>query len=184
MFTEHTEQTAPEASARLLKGVKEKMGFVPALYSYIAESPTAIQAYNELNSLLGDSSLTPQQEQIALLATSVENQCRFCVAAHSAGSTKAKVDPAIIEAVRAGKKPAGDTFSALVTFTQTLVRERGWASDVDVKAFIDAGFSKAAVFDVLTAVALKTLSNYSNHLTQPALNPELESFVWAPPSAS
>lgn len=184
MFTEHTEQSAPETSASLLKGVKDKMGFVPALYSYIAESPTAIQAYNELNSLLADSSLTPQQVQIALLATSVENQCRFCVAAHSAGSTKAKVDPSVIEAVRSGEKPADDRLAALVTFTRTLVRERGWASDADVQAFLDAGFSKASVFDVLTAVALKTLSNYSNHLTQPALNPELESFAWAPPSAS
>ncbi|WP_028669240.1 carboxymuconolactone decarboxylase family protein [Saccharospirillum impatiens] len=184
MFTEHTEQSAPEASANLLQGVSNKMGFVPTLYSYIAESPTAIKAYNELNTLLADSSLTPQQVQVALLATSVENQCRFCVAAHSAGSTMAKVEPGIIEAVRTGTTPSDGTFAALVTFTQTLVRERGWASDADVNAFLNAGFSKAAVFDVITAVALKTLSNYSNHLTQPALNPELESFAWAPPSAT
>jgi len=184
MFTNHTEQSAPESSARLLKDIKSKMGFVPALYNYLAESPTAIKAYNELNALLADSSLTPQQVQMALLATSVENQCRFCVAAHSAGSTKAKVDPATIESIRAGQTPAETKAAALVTFTRTLVRERGWASDADVQTFIDAGFSKAAVFDVLTAVALKTLSNYSNHLTQPALNPELESFAWAPPAVS
>ncbi|MEX2321108.1 MAG: carboxymuconolactone decarboxylase family protein [Saccharospirillum sp.] len=184
MFTEHTEQSAPESSTDLLKGVKAKMGFVPTLYFYLAESPTAIKAYNELTSLLADSSLTPQEVQIALLSTSVENQCRFCVAAHSAGSTMAKVDASTIDAIRAGQTPADTKAAALVTFTQTLVRERGWASDTDVQAFVDAGFSKAAVFDVLTAVALKTLSNYSNHLTQPALNSELESFAWAPPSAS
>jgi uncharacterized peroxidase-related enzyme len=184
VFTEHTEQTAPEGSAALLKGVKEKMGFVPTLYNYLAESPTAIHAYKQLSDLLADSSLTPQEVQLTLLATSVENQCRFCVAAHSAGSTKAKVEPVTVEAVRSGEKPADKKAAALVAFTTTLVRERGWASDSDVEAFINAGFSKAAVFDVLTAVSLKTLSNYSNHLTQPALNPELESFAWAPPSAS
>jgi alkylhydroperoxidase family enzyme len=69
------------------------------------------------------------------------------------------VEPVTVEAVRSGEKPADKKAAALVAFTTTLVRERGWASDSDVEAFINAGFSKAAVFDVLTAVSLKTLSN-------------------------
>jgi len=32
-------------------------------------------------------------------------------------------------------------------------------------------------------VALKTLSNYSNHITDPELNPELEKFAWSPETA-
>lgn len=59
-------------------------------------------------------------------------------------------------------------------------RDRGWVPESEVKAFVDAGFSEAQVLDVITAVALKTLSNYSNHITNPALNPELEKFAWEP----
>lgn len=49
-----------------------------------------------------------------------------------------------------------------------------------MKAFLDAGFTQAQVLDIITAVAWKTLSNYSNHLAEPELNPELQKFAWEP----
>lgn len=180
MFDPHTTETAPGESAEVLKSVQEKMGFVPSLFAHLAESPTAIKAYAQLSDLLGQSSLSPQQLQITLLTTSVENQCHFCVAAHTAGGTKAGVDRETLDAIRAGGTPAKPQEAALVDFVRRVVRDRGWVSEGDVKAFVEAGFSEAQVLDILTAVALKTLSNYSNHITGAALNPELEKFAWNP----
>jgi len=183
MFQEHTQQSAPKASAEVMKGVEESMGFVPNLFAYLAESPTAMKAYTQLNALLGESSLSPKQLQITLLAVSVANQCRFCVAAHSAGATKAGVDKDTIAALRDGRSPNASEDAALADFAQAVVHERGWVGESRVREFLDAGYTKENVMDVLTAVAMKTLSNYSNHLTDPALNPELKDFAWEPRSA-
>ncbi|GGX70776.1 carboxymuconolactone decarboxylase family protein [Saccharospirillum salsuginis] len=180
MFQEHTRDSAPKESAEVMKGVEQSMGFVPNLFAYLAESPTAMKAYTQLNALLGESSLTPQQVQISVLAVSVANQCRFCVAAHSAGATKAGVDPNTITALREGRAPDNREDAALADFAQSVVRERGWVGEQKVRDFLDAGFTQANVMDVLTAVAMKTLSNYSNHMTDPSLNPELEPFAWEP----
>jgi len=180
MLKKHTIDTAPAESAEVLKGVEQKMGFIPNLFPYLAESPTAIKAYTQLSDLLGQSSLSPQQLQITLLTTSVFNQCRFCVAAHTAGGTKAQVAQQTLDAIRAGETPDDPDDAALARFVQQVVRERGWVPEAEVNAFLDAGFTQAQVLDVITAVALKTLSNYSNHLAEPELNPELEKFAWEP----
>ncbi|HSH42194.1 MAG TPA: carboxymuconolactone decarboxylase family protein [Arenicellales bacterium] len=180
MFDAYTSENAPAESAEVLKGVQEKMGFVPNLFAHLAQSPTATKAYVQLSDLLGQSELSPQELQIALLTTSVENQCRFCVAAHTAGGTKAGVSRETLDAIRAGDVPREARDAALAQFVRRVVRDRGWVAESEVKAFLDAGFSETHVLDVITAVALKTLSNYSNHLTNPALNPELESFAWEP----
>jgi len=182
MFDAHTIDTAPEASAEVLKNVQDKMGFVPNIFAHLAESPTATKAYVQLSGLLENSSLSPQELQIALLTTSVFNRCEFCVAAHTAGGTKAQVAEQTLDAIRSEGMPDDAKDAALVQFVRQVVRERGWVAEADVKAFQDAGFSEAQVLDVITAVALKTLSNYSNHLMQPALNKELERFAWEPAS--
>lgn len=179
MFTQYSIENAPEASGKILSAVHSKMGFVPNLFAYIAESPNATAAYAQLDQLLNQTSLEPIERQLILLTTSVTNGCEFCVAAHSAGATKARADKETLAAVRRGDNPADAKLAALVTFVRTLVQERGWASEDDVKAFLAAGFSKENIFDVIMAVSLKTLSNYSNHLTQPPLNPELEPFAWS-----
>jgi len=183
MLKAHSIETAPDASGEVMKGVQDKMGFVPNLFAHLAESPTATKAYAQLSDLLGQSSLSPQQLQIALLTTSVENRCRFCVAAHTAGGTKAKVAQPTLDAIRAEEMPEDPADAALVRFVRQVVRERGWVPETEVKAFLDAGYSEAQVLDVITAVALKTLSNYSNHLSNPELNPELEGFAWEPAEA-
>lgn len=182
MFTAHTTESAPAGSAEVLQGVRDKMGFVPNLFAHLAESPTATKAYAQLSELLGQSSLSPQQLQISLLATSIENRCHFCVAAHTAGGTKANVAQQTLDAIRSETTPDDAKDAALVQFVRRVVRDRGWVPESDVNAFLDAGFSEEQVLDVITAVALKTLSNYSNHITNPALNQELEVFAWDPES--
>lgn len=53
------------------------------------------------------------------------------------------------------------------------VRERGWVTKATLEDFFAAGFTKQQVFEVILVVTIKTLSNYTNHLTKPEPNPEL-----------
>jgi alkylhydroperoxidase family enzyme len=76
----------------------------------------------------------------------------------------------VIDALRESRPIAGDArLQALRVFTEAVVRERGLAGDAMVDAFIAAGFTRANVLEVVTIVACKTISNYTNHLTHTPL---------------
>jgi alkylhydroperoxidase family enzyme len=92
-----------------------------------------------------------------LLTASRHNGCSYCVAAYSALAAAAKVDPAVIDAVREDKQIDDPQLEAVRRFTGLVVDNRGWVADGDVKAFMDAGFTRRQVLDILTGVAMKTM---------------------------
>lgn len=172
-FTAYTLENAPEEAKGILNEVQSHYGFIPNLFSYMAEAPVTIEAYVTLNQLVEKSSLTPAQAQIALLTVSLENKCDFCSVAHRAMAKKANVNPKTLQALLDNADIEDKKDRALVQFTQAIVRERGWVSENQLNAFFDAGFSKQNVFEIILVVTIKTLSNYSNHLGKPEPNPEL-----------
>ena len=48
---------------------------------------------------------------------------------------------------------------------RNVVAQRGRVGDAALEAFVAAGFTRANVLEVVTAVATKTISNYTNHIT-------------------
>jgi hypothetical protein len=52
-----------------------------------------------------------------------------------------------------------------------MVITRGEVPEQTLKAYIDAGYRSDQVAEVLVGVALKTLSNYTSHLSPPTLTP-------------
>jgi AhpD family alkylhydroperoxidase len=106
-FKLHTIETAPEASRKDLTQVKKKFGRVPNFFAVTAESPAATNAYVSLSNIFQTTALTPAEQQIVILATSVENKCDYCVAAHSRGAKMAGVPEDAINAIKA-KTPLKD----------------------------------------------------------------------------
>ena len=47
-----------------------------------------------------------------------------------------------------------------------------------LEAFLQAGYSKQNVLEVMLAVAMKTLSNYSNHVLGTPLDEVLSKMAW------
>ena len=82
-FKVHTIDTAPVESVPFLQSAQQSMGFVPNLIGVLAESPAAVEAYLTLMSIFEKSSLTPVEQQVAILAISRTNECDYCIAAHS-----------------------------------------------------------------------------------------------------
>jgi AhpD family alkylhydroperoxidase len=72
----------------------------------LAEAPIALKAYLHLTALLGKSSLTAVEQQVMMLAGSYSNECRYCIAAHSAVAAKVKMPADILDGLRAGKQLA------------------------------------------------------------------------------
>lgn len=181
-FQIHSIQTANAIAKPLLEGSLNKYGFVPNLHGGLAEAPAALKAYIELTALFDQTSFSPAERQVVLLAASAENHCTYCVAAHSMiAKHMAKTDPAIVEALRSGKPLPDRKLEALAGFTRALVKNRGEVCGQTLDKFITAGYSRAQVLEVVLGVAFKTLSNYANHIIHAPLDTAFQSEAWEKP---
>ena len=181
-FTLYTPENAPEASKPLLSGLENKYGIVPNIFAHMAESPLPIELYGFGQDLaMSKATLGAEKVNIVQLAISVFNQCRFCVAAHSTiAKGQLKTDAAIVDAIRNETDGPDNAINALVRFTQVLAEKRGQVSDADTQAFLDAGFTKAQIFEVLTIIAYKTLTNYTSQLAGTQPNEAFAAEAWEP----
>lgn len=177
-FTIHTIDTAPEAAKSDLRMAEKSMGFVPNLLGVLAEAPIALRAYLQLTDLLGKSSLTPIEQQVMMIAGSVSNQCGYCVAAHSTVGTMVKMPPPVLEALRKGSVVPDAKLEALRSFTAELVNKRGHVPDQRVQEFLEAGYTRQNVLEVIFAIAMKTLSNYTNHLADTPVDKAFSEQIW------
>jgi uncharacterized peroxidase-related enzyme len=168
-FELYTAETAPEGSRAKLADVQKGWGFVPKLHAILAESPVALKGYDALFSLVAESTLTPAEQQVAYQAINVFHGCEYCTAGHTFLSRNAGVPEDVIQALRNQQPVADARLQALRLFAETVAETRGFAGDAAVDAFIAAGFTRANVLEVVTIIATKTISNYTNHLTHTPL---------------
>lgn len=179
-LTPHSIDTAPDASKPILKEAKNQFGFELNLFGVMAESPLALKAYTQLNELIEENAaLTPQEQQVVMLTVSTRNGCEYCVAAHSTVAGMKQMDDSLIEILRNQEDPADEKTAALVRFTRQLVDNRGWVAEEDQQAFLDAGYENRHVLDVITILALKTLSNTTNHLAETPVDEAFQPRAWS-----
>ena len=181
-FPLHTEDSAPEAARPLLEKARKTYGMQPNLFRGLAESPAALAAYFDLGERMGQSGLSAQEQQILFLSVSFENSCAFCMAAHTGGGKASGLSQLTLDALRDGEALPDAKQNALATFARAVVRERGFVSNEAVQSFLDAGYTKANVLDVILGVSMKTLSNYANHILETPLNDELAPLAWKKPA--
>ncbi|MFW8594436.1 carboxymuconolactone decarboxylase family protein [Cribrihabitans neustonicus] len=178
-FTLHTEETAPEDAKPLLAKSKAAFGFVPGLHSVMAESPQLLEAYQRVHELFQNSSLSKDELTVVWQTINVENECHYCVPAHTGIAKSMGVDDAIISALREGKPLADPKLDALRNFTLKVIRNRGNLEDRDVQDFLDAGFSKRNILEVILGYSQKIMSNYTNHLAGTPVDKVFEKFTWS-----
>lgn len=182
-FTIHTLDSAPAAAKPTLQAAARKFGFLPNLLGELAAAPAAVEAYVTLGRLLEQTSFGPLEQQLLLTTVSVANGCQYCVAAHSAGLRMSGMEQDQIDAVRHGRTLADSRLEGLRSFATAVVEGRGRVSDDDLQAFFDAGYRPEQVLEVLVAVAMKTLSNYANHIAETPLDDQFKDFAWEPADA-
>jgi uncharacterized peroxidase-related enzyme len=174
-FTIYTTENAPEESKPLLNADKENFGFVPNLLGEFAESPAVLEGYLKLNEIIGKTDFTPKEQQLIILAVSVANKCHYCSAVHSTIlKNQLNVDEAIIDAVRYGDTIPDEKLETLVNYVQKTVADRGFIDESDLQTFFDAGYNKRQALEVNLIIALKTISNYTNHLANTPLDEAFE----------
>jgi len=170
LFPVHTLDTAPLAGREILAQINQKYGFVPNLMGVMANAPPLLKGYVTLSKLLTETSLSPLEQQILLLIVSAENHCHYCVAVHSAGAKRAGATAEIVESVRTERPLKDAKLEVLRRFAITVVKTRGFPEARDIEVFLSAGYGHNQILEVILAIGLKTLSNYTNHIAHTPLD--------------
>ncbi len=166
LFTSLGLESAPEESRPILEKVQKAFKFIPNLYGAFANSPALLEGYTALETAFEKTQLSPVERQLVLLAASVENACPYCTAAHSTVLKHfLRVPPEVVAAVRSGSPVSDHKLNALVNLTQEVVSARGHVGAPTIDSFLASGYRKEQVLEVLIGVALKTISNYTDHLS-------------------
>ncbi|MFQ5660740.1 MAG: carboxymuconolactone decarboxylase family protein [Gammaproteobacteria bacterium] len=173
------EEAEGEAKAVLDKALKE-VGFIPNMYARMAHLPglldTYLCGYGHFRKQAG---FTPAEQEVVFLTISRENGCHYCVAAHSMlADTQSGVPTEVTDAIRDNSPITDPKLAALSEFTRVMNESRGLPSQSDTEAFLNAGYSERHILGVILAIAVKTLSNYSNHLFHTPMDEMFASRAW------
>ncbi|MEO0344389.1 MAG: carboxymuconolactone decarboxylase family protein [Pseudomonadota bacterium] len=178
-FEKHTEETAPEASLPLIEKSKATFGRLPGLHAVMAEAPGLLEGYQVLHKLFLETSFDNEEKTVVWQTINVQNECHYCVPAHTGIAKMMQVDDAITDALRNETTLPSAKLEALRTFTLKVVNQRGFLSDTDVKEFLAAGFTKRQILEVILGYSQKIMSNYTNHIAQTPVDSAFEKFAWS-----
>lgn len=178
-----TLETAHPDARPLLEAAQKNYGMIPNMYARMANVPDLLGTYlHGYERFRKHSGFTPVEQEVILLTISSENGCSYCMAAHSwVAQNASKVPADVIEALRTGKPIRDTRLAALAQFTATMVQKRGKPTHREVRHFLEAGFTEANILEIILAIAVKTLSNYSNHVLHTPVDEPFQAFAWQPP---
>jgi uncharacterized peroxidase-related enzyme len=175
------ENADPRAKA-VLEKAKASVGFIPNMHAGMANSPGLLQAYFDgYTAFRVHSGFTPAEQEVVFLTISRENGCDYCMAAHSMIAEKvSKVPGDVLGALRSGASIADPRLAALSTFTSHMFTTRGRPTADGLKAFLSASYKEEQVLEIVLALAVKTLSNYANHVNNPKVDDAFAAYAWSP----
>jgi uncharacterized peroxidase-related enzyme len=155
----------PADSKLTLDTFTKNLGFTPNMMATFAQSPIAFNAWATLRSSLSKALDLKTRESISLAVSEV-NGCNYCLGVHSYGAEHAKMSADEILLARKGHAtdPKRD---AAVQFAHKVIETRGHISEADLKAVRDAGYTDANVMEIVTLVAMYTLTNFFNNVFDP-----------------
>src|SRR5258707_11169908 len=158
-FPVHTIDSAPEASKPALRDLQSAFGMIPNIAGAMATSPVLINSLVGLFGQVHGGIFTEAQVQTMLLTNAVTNACTWAVAFHTALALKEGLDPADVDAIRAGRSPKDRKHGALSTLARTLIEKRGQIDDRDVERFLVAGLGRDHLLGEIPGVAGSTNNN-------------------------
>ena len=174
----NTIETAPEGSKELLEASVKNFGMLPGLHGVLSTSPQTYKAYVKLHELFSNSSFNAEELTVVWQTINVENECHYCVPAHTGIAHMMKVDASLTEALRNNTPLNNEKLQALQDMTLKIVRNRGHVSENDLQDFYNAGYGEQQVLEIILGLAQKTISNYTNHIANTPVDEPFQKFAW------
>lgn len=181
-FPIHTIESASERSRPSLETLHNAFGIIPNIAGAMATSPVLLESLVGLFGKVHGGSFSEEQIQIVLLTNAVTNACPWAVAFHSFLAMKEGVGAVDVDAIRQRRTPQSAQDAALSTLARTLIEKRGLLDDQDMSAFLDVGFGKDHLLEVIAIVAASTITNYTGNVINPPLEDAFQAYRWHAPS--
>jgi len=171
--------TADDTQKPLLDQALRQVGFVPNMYAAMVNLPAVLSTYlHGYGQFRATSGFEPAEQEVVFLAISMANGCAYCSAAHSLLADKmSNVPPPVLAAIRARREIPDPRLHALHALTRELVLTQGRPGPDAVRAFREAGYQERDVLAIILAIAVKTLSNFTNHAVGTPLDARFASHV-------
>lgn len=179
-FEIYTPENAPAPADETLRGLRNKLGFVPNVFAVMAGTPPVLDAFTVLNEKFAETSLSATEREIVQIAVSVENGCAYCVAGHTAFAKMQNVPDDIITAVRNRGMIADPKLSALHDFARTVTAKMGNLDEGELDRFLAAGYSEAQAQEVILGICTKVFSNLTSILLGIPLDDAFADHAWDP----
>lgn len=155
---------------------------IPNMYANMANSPGLLATYTDgYNRFRENSGFSSAEQEVVFLTISRHNGCTYCMAAHSMIAEKMSGVPSDdLQALRDGAPLIDTKLKVLNEFTQHLLESQGHPQEEAVKQFLAAGYEEKQILEIVLAMAVKLLSNYSNHLFDTPVDEAFSAYAWAP----
>ena len=176
--------TAPADARATIDRFSQAWGFLPNLGGVMAASPASLELLWVAYQAMSKGSFTAEEQHLVAVAISRENDCRYCVAAHSTLALGIGMSASTLRAVRDGHAVDDAKLEQLRRAAARLVQARGWLSEGEKRSFFDAGYTPGQLLELVGWVALKTLTNYVNHLAQTPMDGAWQAQAWEPAEAT
>lgn len=177
-FTLHSQESAPEASrSELSDSLATFGGWIPNLHRVMAEAPMVLTAYKQLHTCFQKSSFNNTELTVVWQTINLENECHYCLPAHSYIAHAMKVDRDLIQSLRRGETLQNPQLQVLRETTLSLLRNRGRLSEQEVQKFKESGYGNQQLLEIVLGLAQKTISNYTNHLANTPIDDVFSEYV-------
>jgi uncharacterized peroxidase-related enzyme len=174
---------APGDAGERLDDVAQQLGRVPNMYRAMANSPGLLATYlTGYEHFRSGSGFSAAEQEVVFLTISRFNECDYCMAAHSfIAEVMSKTPLEVVAAIREDRPVDDDRLAALIGMTRALLDTSGHPTEADVQAFLEVGFTDEQVLELVLAISVKTISNWTNHLFGTEVDDVFSGHTWAIP---
>jgi uncharacterized peroxidase-related enzyme len=159
----------------LLAGVRTKTGRLPNIFRVLGNSTAALEGYLQFSAALTDGTIGIKVREQISLAVAEENECDYCLSAHTFYATNAGLTDEDIANARHSVATVNKT-NAVLKLTSSLVLKRGKITEAELKAARGAGITDGEIVEIIANIALNTFANYLNLVAKPVVDfPEVKS---------
>lgn len=153
-----TNEIANPKQQALFEAIQQKLGIVPNFLRVFANSPDALQAFLGFHHIAENGELDPSTRERIALALAQQNECEYCLSAHTAIGRKAGLNTEEINSNRAGDSQDAKAAVA-VKFAKALVEHTGEVTSNELLELRNVGYSEAEIVEIITHVGLNLLTN-------------------------
>lgn len=145
--------------------LKKASGKVPNLYAAIGYSGNALSSYMAYVQAQAKGSFHAKDREAIFLIVSEFNGCQYCLSSHTISAIKNHWTEEETLQLRSGTFP-DLKWKAIYGVIQSVIENKGGASDEILQAFFEAGYHETALIDLMVLINAMSFTNYVYRLTK------------------